>query len=136
MLHLVGTAYQRPHARVSAELSSLRLACNQHHINALLSWVIAMVASLSIMLMSCSRVLMLVTCMIPAGTVCVNSTTYVASAAAGCTLLISAYNSTDYLGYCLPTDTASSAWTALHATVNKPAVNSGDMQLCSTWSVT
>ncbi|KAA6417820.1 MAG: solute carrier family 44 member 2 [Trebouxia sp. A1-2] len=56
-----------------------------------------------------------------AGYVCVNGTTYIASSDTDCTSLTSAYNSTDYLGYCLPSDTTSSAWTALRAAVNKPA---------------
>ncbi|DBB11967.1 TPA: hypothetical protein ACH3X3_006093 [Trebouxia sp. C0006] len=56
-----------------------------------------------------------------AGSVCVNGTTYIASSDSDCASLTSAYNSTDYLGYCLPSDTSSSAWTALHAAVNKPA---------------
>lgn len=61
-----------------------------------------------------------------------NTTSYVANTADGCvratTVLQSTYNSTDYFGYCLPVDTASTNWDALHATVNTPSVS---MYLCS-----
>ena len=62
-----------------------------------------------------------------AGSICVNETSYVASTAQGCirstTVLYSTYDSIDYFGYCLPTDTTSAAWQALHATIDRPAVS-------------
>lgn len=135
-LHLAGTACQCQHLAVLAGVTYVLLALHAtgNRIDCTLSWVTPWVASLSTQLMSCYIVLMLLTPSIAAGSVCVNGTTYVASTAAGCTSLVSAYNSTDYLGYCLPSDTASSTWTALHATVNKPAVICERVQLCSCWS--
>ena len=71
-----------------------------------------------------------------AESVCVNATNFVASTADDCvrstTVLISAYNSTDYLGYCLPSDTTSSRWHLLHTSVNKPPVS--QKHICSSSS--
>ena len=58
----------------------------------------------------------------PAESVCINETTYIASSATDCTTVASVYNSTDYLDYCLPSDTTSSAWTLLQPSVRQPAV--------------
>lgn len=61
------------------------------------------------------------------GLVCVNTTSYVADTADGCIsstiVLTSIYASTDYFGYCLPADTTTTDWNALHAIVNTPAVS-------------
>lgn len=134
MLHLASTAYQCQHLAVLAVVTYALLALHAtgNRIDCTLSWVTPRVASLATLLMSCYMVLL--TCSIAAGSVCVNGSTYVASTAAGCTSLVSAYDSTDYLGYCLPSDTASSTWTALQATVNKPAVNCERVQHCCSWS--
>ena len=70
-----------------------------------------------------------------AGSVCVNETNYVASTADGCiratVVLPASYNSTDYLGYCLPLDTSSSAWQTLYSAANQPAVSCRHTQLPS-----
>ena len=67
-----------------------------------------------------------------AGSICVNTTSYIASTADGCiwstTVLYSTYNSIDYFGYCLPSDTTSAAWDVLHATIDRPAVS---LYVCS-----
>ena len=58
-----------------------------------------------------------------AGYVCVNVSTHVGSTLADCPRLFSDYAPTAYMGYCLPNDTTSSAWTALYSLVSNPEVS-------------
>ena len=57
-----------------------------------------------------------------AGSLCVNSTSYLQTVDGSCSTSIATYASQQYMGYCLPQNTSSAAWAALSPTVGNAKV--------------